>query len=478
VDLAVRPGTIHGLVGENGSGKSTLVKIVAGVLGPDAGELEIDGKRRRLRSPAAASRLGIGVVFQEVLVSPARSVLENIFLGVDGLLRTRDAADRRERAAAVLARISEATIDLDAAVESLPLSHQQAVVIARALVREPRVLVLDEATSALDVADSARLFAECRRLRADGRAIVFISHRLEELLALADEVSVIRDGESVGVLARATATSERILELMTGDARRPGHEPQRRAGVAASEAPPLVVARGVSVGAARDVDLEVAPGELLGLAGLEGHGQDDLLAGLGGVRAPRAGEVLATLDGETASIGSRFDAARRRILYLPRNRARQGILPALGVLTNFSLPTLAQDGTLGVFRRRGGLARLRAAQGELGIRFASPESAITELSGGNQQKVLLARWLAAGPRVLLLDDPTRGVDLPTKRDIHALLRRLAEGGVAVVAVSTELEELEEVCDRVAVFHEGRIAAVLTGEEIERGRIAAAMFGAA
>ena len=287
---------------------------------------------------------------------------------------------------------------------------------------------------------------------------------------------MIRDGESVGLLSRATATSERILELMTGDARRSGHEPLRRPS-AGPAAPSLLVARGVAVGASEDVDLDVAPGELLGLAGLEGHGQDDLLAGLGGVRALRAGQVLATVDEGTVPIRSRFDAARHRILYLPRNRARQGP-PALGVLTNFALPRWPRTGRWGCSAAAAASPACAPPRASSASSFASPESAITELSGGNQQKVLLARWLAAGPRVLLLDDPTRGVDLPTKRDIHALLRRLADEGVAVVAVSTELEELEEVCDRVAVFHEGRVAAVLAGEEIERGRIAAAMFGAA
>jgi ribose transport system ATP-binding protein len=239
-----------------------------------------------------------------------------------------------------------------------------------------------------------------------------------------------------------------------------------------------VRASAVVLGGGIPFDVELRAGAVVGLAGLEGHGQEEFLRALGGIEAARAGDIVASTAGRDAAIRTRFDAWRNRIVYLPRNRGAHGIFPPLSVLDNFGLPTMARDARLGFVSRRSLLRRFRLARDGMQIRLQSPDIPITSLSGGNQQKVLLGRWLAAQPRVLLLDDPTRGVDLPTKRDLHAILRRAADDGAAVVALSTELEELEELCDEVLVFHEGNLAARLTGALVTRDRIAAAMFGLA
>jgi len=475
-DLELRPGSIVGMVGENGSGKSTLVKLLSGVTRPDGGEIAVGGSTvAGFRDPAAAAAAGIGTVFQEILVAPARSVYENVVLGADGLVRRRESDDaRRGRVAATLRSLAGRELDLDAPVETLGIAERQLVTIARALIREPRVLVLDESTSSLDVADRDRLFACCRRLRDEGLALLFITHRLEELLSLADRIVVIRDGETVEPPAGGV-TREGILRAMT------------RAGAAAAAAAPrerhearpgrpLLCADGVTLGSGRPIDLTLESGRIVGLAGLEGHGQERFLQVLAGADRPDGGRVVRIGDERETPIESLRAAAKHGVVYLPRDRGRAGILPALPVLDNFALPTLARSRRLGLLSVRSMARRLDAARDALHIRNAGARTPITNLSGGNQQKVLIARWLAAEPAVLLLDDPTRGVDLPTKADLHALLRRQAREGVAVALVSTELEELESVCDSVLVFHDHGIAARLDGAEVTRDAILEAMFG--
>jgi ABC-type sugar transport system ATPase subunit len=470
-------GRIVGMVGENGSGKSTLVKLLSGVARPDAGTITVDGiERRRLRSPGDARAAGIATIFQEILVCPAQSVLDNVFLGEDGLVTGReDDGVRRQRAAAVLGRLSGEAMDLDAPIETMTIAQQQLVTIARALVRDPRILILDESTSALDVSDRDRLFALCRELRDEGRALLFISHRLEELLALADEILVIRDGTTVPTPATAAVSREGILAAMTRQGPAPEARPARvRALDRSGAGPPLLTVQELDIGAG-GIDFEVAAGDIVGLAGLEGHGQETFLRTLAGLEPATAGRVLSQEDGATHAIGGLHDAARARVYYLPRNRARAGIFPPLSILDNFGLPTLGRSSRAGLLSTRSLRRRFERWQQELRIKAAAPSVPITTLSGGNQQKVLIARWLAAAPRVLLLDDPTRGVDLPTKGELHELLRREADDGMAVVMVSTEIEELEGLCDRVLVFHERRVSARLTGPELTRDALLQAMF---
>lgn len=477
--VTLRGGRVTGVVGENGSGKSTLVKILSGITRPEDGDIRIgDEVLAGFQSPRHAKRLGIAAVLQETLVAPARSVLENIYVGGDRSFRSGGKQEERRRVARdVLGKLTGDELDLDMPVELLPISRQQIVTIARALVQNPRILILDEATSALDVADRDRIFAACRDLRREGVAILVITHRLDELLALADSIVVMRGGATVTSDheggGEAELSRESLLAAMTGQqaAGRTGRS-LKISGQA--NAKTVLRADSVDVGGG-PIDWELERGGIVGLAGLEGHGQERFLRVLAGLEAPAAGEVTRIVGGASTPIRSQHDAARQRIAYLPRSRSRDGIFPSLSVLDNFALPTLGRSTVLGLIQLGAVRERYADAQRSLRIHAASMHAPVTTLSGGNQQKVLLARWLTAEPEILMLDDPTRGVDVPTKIELHRLLRERAQQGTAVVIVSTELEELEELCDSVLVFHDNRVSARLASDHVTASEILAAMF---
>ncbi|HVV58333.1 MAG TPA: sugar ABC transporter ATP-binding protein [Gaiellaceae bacterium] len=470
----LRRGEVHAVLGENGSGKSTLVKILTGVHRPDAGTLEVDGAPRPpYRSPRAALADGIVAVFQEVLTVGPRSVLDNVWLGSEGLLRERlRHGERVRRARAVLDELLPEPPPLNQPVEELSLSQRQACCIARALVREPRVLVLDEATSALDVATRDRLFAMLRRRVADGVSAIFISHRMDEIEEIGDRITVMRSGETVATFERGAATARELVGAMTGAGSLTAGAGE--AAIRTAPGPVVLSVRGLRLrpgGAAIDLDLHA--GELIGLAGLEGHGQDAFLhalRGAGGV----AGEVRA--GDASGPLRSPREAARHGIVYVPRERRREGMFETLTVIENFALPTLRGDAAGPIVRDRQTARRFADYVERLTIRTPSGSAPITALSGGNQQKVVISRWLAAEPRILLLNDPTRGIDLGAKRDIYDLLGRLSREGVAVVMLSTEVDELLELMDRVLVFREHELFAELPRRELERERLVGAFFG--
>lgn len=485
VDLC--PGEVLALMGENGSGKSTLVKILAGVHQPDAGFVEMDEERIPLPSPHAAIDAGIAAVFQEVLVAGSRSVLDNVWLGADGLFRSHvEEGERRRLAEEGLGELLGRTVDLAQPVEDLSLSDRQACCIVRALVRRPRVLLLDEATSALDVEARRRLFEIVRRLATAGAGVVFISHRMDDVEEIADRMVVMRAGDTVASLTRGEASRRDLLRLMTGDERTAEEAGEAVAGQAPG--PELLEVHGVSLRPeGRPFDFTLRAGELVGLAGLEGHGQDALLQVLRGTGAEL---VVHGPSGRTA-VRSPHDAERAGVAYVPRDRSVDGIFETLTVRDNFALPTLAQDTRLGIVRRSHSDQRLRDHVERLRIRLRQRPARrgasaaalvpatgdpVAVLSGGTQQKVLIARWLAAGPRVLLLNDPTRGVDLGTKRDIYRLLAELTQEGVGVVMLSTEVDELVELMDRVLVFREHELFTELPRAALTPGRLVAAFFG--
>jgi ABC-type sugar transport system ATPase subunit len=475
--FTVRAGEVHAIVGENGSGKSTLVKILAGVHRPDAGALQLGGEHLTcFRSPRAALRRGVVPVFQEVLVVGPQTLAENIWLGSDSLFRAHvSEADKRELAGGVLEALLGAVPPLDTPVELLPLSIRQVCGIARALVRQPRILILDESTSALDVATRDRLFGVVRDHIAGAGSVIFISHRMDEIEAVADRITVLRSGRSVATVDRGDASAQALVRLMSG-----AEHLTEGAGsdVAAAErvrGEAVLAARGVRLRErAGVIDFALSSGELVGLAGLEGHGQDVFLRALWD--GPSEGEVVRLEAGGETPIRSSAQAAALGIAYVPRDRRTESLFPSLSIRENFAAPTLAADGRVGVVRRSRTEARFARYRDQLAIKLASVGLPITTLSGGNQQKVVMARWLAMQPAVLLLNDPTRGVDLNAKRDLYALLRRLAEDGVSVVMLSTEVDELIELMDRVLVFREGTVFAGLERGDLSRETLVASFFG--
>jgi ABC-type sugar transport system ATPase subunit len=469
--LDLLPGEVHCIVGENGSGKSTLVKLLAGIHRPDSGRIELGGRALSgFAGPRAALEAGISTVFQEVLVVESRTVVDNVWLGVDGMLGRRVPEEhRRTVAGELLGELLQRPPSLDAPVETLSLSDRQACSIARALLRDPRVLVLDESTSALDIETRDRLFALVARRAAAGAAIVFISHRMDEIAAIGDRCTVIRSGETVATLTQEEATAEELVRLMTGDDHLAPVEARVRHPRAVA-APVLRTDRLALRAGAEPIDFTLHAGELVGLAGLEGHGQDAFIKALWGL-GPRG----AVFRGDR-EIGSAHAAAAARIAYVPRERRAESIFASKSIRENFALPTLDRDTAHGLLRPARSGARLAHWVDALSIKLGSAEDAITTLSGGNQQKVVMARWLATDPEVLLLNDPTRGVDIGAKRDLYRLLAGIAAEGVGIVMLSTEVDELVELMDRVLVFREHGVFAELTGPQITRRALVSSYFG--
>jgi ABC-type sugar transport system ATPase subunit len=476
--LELLPGEVHALVGENGSGKSTLVKILSGVHRPDAGRMSVAGRGFGPRSPGQALRAGVDTVFQEVLGVENRSVLDNLWLGADGFLRpvSRDHS-RREKAEEVLAALLVTPPPLDAPFGALELSDRQACCIARSLLREPKVLILDEATSALDYDTRTRLFDLVRREAQQGMSIVLITHRMDEIREIGDRVTVLRSGETVAALDGDGWDHQEMIRLMTG-ADHLVPDAVRTVPVPADHTDPRPVVLRVS-GARLHPDgapchAEFRRGEIVGLAGLEGHGQDEFLRLLLG-HGDTAG-VVRVEDGEEHRVASPRRARDLGIAYVSRDRRGESILPWMSILDNFAIATAHTDVSGGLLSRHSAEKRFGHYVERLKIRHGRTSDAITTLSGGNQQKVIIARWLAADPTVLLLNDPTRGIDVGAKRDLYCLLDELAQAGLTAVMLSSEVDEHVELMDRVLVFREGSLAAELEHAELSQEALVDAFFG--
>ncbi|WP_437535000.1 sugar ABC transporter ATP-binding protein [Sorangium sp. So ce726] len=473
VDFEVLPGEVHAIVGENGSGKSTLLGVISGAIRPDGGHVARGGRNPRVLQPgdpAESRAAGIAHAQQEPQIAPALSVAENVMMGAWptrlGWVRWREL---RRRAAEVLARIG-VDLDVDAPAGQLPLGRRQLIEIARALLIEPRVLLLDEATSALTDDDVARLFGVVRALRDEGVGIALISHRLREVFELADRATVLRDGRVVGTVAVADTTERCLVSMMVGrDLASFWHKEAVPIGA------PALVVRELRRGVLRDINLTVRQGEIVGLAGLVGAGRSALVRTLIGERRALAGEIL--VDGERVQIESPAHALRLGIACVPEDRKAQGIVPEWPVRMNASLVALCARAPWALISRGFDLAALKRGAGGMTVRAASVDQPVGRLSGGNQQKVVLAKNLAIAPRVLILDEPTRGIDVGAKTEIYAELAALARAGMGLLVVSSELPELLGVCDRIYVMFRGRIVAELPRHEATEERIAYYSTGA-
>jgi ribose transport system ATP-binding protein len=459
VDLTVYPGEIHALMGENGAGKSTLMKILSGAYTPDpGGEIRIESKPAHIDGPLGARAAGISIIYQELSLAPNLSVAENIYLGREishsGLL-ARDAM--RAGVGPILERLG-ADFTPSTPVAQLSMGQRQLVEIARALHARSKILIMDEPTTALSAGESERLFSLIRQLRAEGLAIIYISHRMDEVYALGDRVTVLRDGALVGSLDKPQIRADTIVRLMVGrevsSFYKKDHEPQSRQGT------PVLAAVGVGDGQrVKGCSLAVHAGEVVGLAGLIGAGRTELAHLIIGASPNTSGHI--EIDGCALNIRTPGDALDAGIAYLTEDRKALGLFLDMSCLDNINLAVLGRDAKLGgILDRDKARERANRAFAALSIRAADAGVAAGGLSGGNQQKVLLSRLLATAPKVLILDEPTRGVDVAAKSEIYSMIDNLAKSGTAILVISSDLPEIIGICDRVIIMRAGRIAGEL------------------
>ncbi|HVZ02171.1 MAG TPA: sugar ABC transporter ATP-binding protein [Dongiaceae bacterium] len=464
-DLTVEAGHIHGVLGENGAGKSTLMKIMSGVVQPNEGRMTLDGKAVSFAGPAAANAAGIVCIFQELSLVPELSVADNICISNPpkrfGLI---DRKAQRRIAEEALARAGGEDIHPLAPVKDLPLSRRQLVEIAKALVRKPRILILDEATSALTAADVRKVFAVLKRLRQEGLALLYISHRMAEIAELADECTVFRNGRNVGTFKAGTKSDTEIVEMMIG--REYSHVfPPKPKPQPADKAPTLEVRGLCWNNRLKDISMQVRAGEIVGLGGLDGQGQRELLLSLFGVLRGCTGEIR--IDGQKVTLKGPRDAKSRSVgmALIPEDRKTEGLMLPMSVRDNLSMASLKRFAKGGVVDRAEENKAIDEMIALLAIKTDGTAVPVGTLSGGNQQKIVIAKWLMTKPRVILLNDPTRGIDVGTKAEIYQLLRKLADAGAAIVFYSTDYDELVGCCDRVLVLYDGAVGRVLSGDEI-------------
>jgi galactofuranose transport system ATP-binding protein len=458
VRLRVYPGEIHALMGQNGAGKSTLIKVLTGVLQASGGEMKLAGEPVWPNSPLAAQRLGISTVYQEVNLCPNLSVAENIFAGRyprRGVAQGRriDWAVLNRRAQELVARVG-LNIDVTRLLSSYPVAVQQLVAIARAISIESKVLILDEPTSSLDDDEVQKLFEVLRRLRDDGLAIVFVTHFLNQVYAVSDRITVLRNGTWVGEWRAADLGPQALIAAMLGR-----ELAAQSAGVAVSPAfddavPALLQAEGLGQGGQlQAVDLRVRAGEIVGLAGLLGAGRTELARLLFGLETPDRG--MLKIDGQAVTFSDPADAIQRGLALCPEERKTDGIVAELSVRENIALALQARMGMRRFLSRAEQTALAERFVQAMGIKTASVDTPIGLLSGGNQQKAMIARWLATEPRLLILDEPTRGIDVAAKQEIMEQIQRLAEAGMAVIFISSEMSEVVRVAHRIVVLRDRR-----------------------
>ena len=460
-EFELRAGEIHALAGENGAGKSTLMNVIDGILQPDSGEIRIDGRPVNIASPLAAQKLGIGFVHQEIALCPDVSVAENIFMAVTNASRSwlMNYSELDQRAAAIISRLGD--VDPTAMVRDLSISQQQLVEIAKALTLDCRILIFDEPTAALTEREAGRLFEIIRRLAADGIGIIYISHRMAEIFENCDRVTVMRDGRYIRTLDIAETTPQEVVASMVGrvlDSLYPEKlREDERSGEIVLEVGDLTEAHDFS-----DISFRLHKGEILGIGGLIGAGRSEIAKGICRLEGSVTGTVR--LHGKTLALRRYGDSIDAGIVYLSEDRKGDGLFLDMSIASNISALAVERVATrFGLISERREHSRAEQLGRQLALKCGHVGQAVSTLSGGNQQKVAIAKMLSIDPKVIILDEPTRGVDVGAKAEIHRILRQLARDGVGILVISSELPELIGLCDRVLVVREGRIAGEVTGD---------------
>ena len=470
VDFSCRLGSIHAVLGENGAGKSTLIKIISGVVQPDTGEMRLEGQDVQFLSPLQASKSGVVCIFQELSLMPDLSVADNISITEPPRNRLGLIDDRalRRRAEELLARVGCEDINPRERVSNLPLSRRQMVEIAKALGREPQLLILDEATSALTSSDVEKVYAILHQLRDDGLALLYISHRMHEIEELADTSSVFRNGRHIETFAKGTHSDEEIVQLMIGRDMEHVYPPKP-----ARDVPPepgLEVRHLSWPPMLTDISFSVGRGEIIGIGGLDGQGQRELLLALFGVLRGVSGEIL--IDGQPARVGSPADAKSDRygMALIPEDRKTEGLMLPMGVADNISLAALPSLTNRITIDQSAETQKIQEIVDRVQIKVGDLDNPVATLSGGNQQKVVIGKWLLTGARIILLNDPTRGIDVGTKQELYRLFRELADDDTAILFYTTDYDELIGCCDRVFILYDGAIVRELRGDDITETNI--------
>jgi rhamnose transport system ATP-binding protein len=472
VDFKVRPGEVHALVGENGAGKSTLVKILTGIYRPDSGEVSLSGQRVDFRSPVAAQMAGIAAIHQEATMFADLSVTENIYMGHHQRARRVPLLSwgaMRRRTRALLAEL-ELDIDPDVQVRSLSVAQRHMVEIVKALSQDARIVIMDEPTSALSLHEVEDLYVIIRRLRDAGKAIVFISHKFEDIYEIADHFTVLRDGRFAGEGIVAETKVDEIIRMMIGRSLT-----QMYPKLAVQPGEVLLSVQGLSrTGVFKDVSFDLRKGEILGFFGLVGAGRSEVMRAVFGIEAPDAGRIL--LDGREMKASDPNGAIARGIAYVPEDRQLQGTILAMNIRENATLPIVEQLATRSFLNRGRETAVTEEYGRRMEIKAASWEQAVNSLSGGNQQKVVLAKWLATRPRILILDEPTKGIDVATKARVHEFISLLAQEGLGIILISSEMPEILGMSDTIVVMHEGRVTARLDRGAADQDSLIRAAMG--
>lgn len=469
--LEVLPGEVHALLGENGAGKSTLIKIISGIHRPDSGQMLLDGSPVVFHNPREAQAKGIATIYQELSLYPDLTVAENIFMGhaPRGRFGIIDWAAMRAKAAEILASLNIHDMDVNTKVGTMNVGNRQRVEIAKALSMNARVLIMDEPTAALTASDTERLFDIVRLLRERGVSVIYISHRLEEVFVLADRVTVLRDGQYVETRQVKDTTEDQLVSLMVGrtiDNLYPK--------LPANTKEIVLETRNLwRRPTTRGVSFQLRAGEIVGLAGLVGSGRSELAQAIFGITPADSGEIL--LENKPVRIKNPGQAMRLGIAYVPEDRGTQGLIKQMNIRKNVSLAVLRSLAN-GSFIRRSAERTLSANTiDQLGIRAFSGEQIVNKLSGGNQQKVVIGKWLASKPKILIMDEPTRGIDVGAKSEIHRLISELAHQGMAILMISSDLPEIMGMSDRILVMREGQLVAEYSREKATQEQIAAAMM---